>query len=150
MNETHNYQSETVNHHRGLRDLVREILDELKDFANTRFQVMKSELHETLSSVKVAVPLIAVALVLMFIALLLVSAAAVTLVARAFAGSSWAWFLALVIVAVIWMAFSAIAGFFAYNEFRSKGRFPKRTVEVLKADRDWLQSEASNMEGVRP
>ena len=140
MNETHNYQSETVNHHRGLRDLVREILDELKDFANTRFQVMKSELQETLSSVKVAVPLIAVALVLMFIALLLVSAAAVTLVARAFAGSSWAWFIACF----------ARAAFFAYNEFRSKGRFPKRTVEVLKADRDWLQSEASNMQGVRP
>jgi uncharacterized membrane protein YqjE len=150
MTETRNYQSETGNHQRGLRDLVREILDELKDFANTRFQVMKFELQETLASVKVAVPLIAVALVLMFTAILVFTAAAVTLVARAFAGSPWAWFLALVIVAVLWMGLGAIAAFFAYNEFRSKGRFPKRTVEVLKADREWLQSEAHNLQGARP
>jgi uncharacterized membrane protein YqjE len=129
------------NHHRSLRELVREILDELKEFAATRVQIMKSELQGTMVSAKVAIPLSLVALAFMFTGFLLLTAAAVTIVARAFTGSAHAWFLAFVIVGVVWTSAGAIAAFFAYNEFRSKGRFPK-TVEVIKADRAWLQSEA--------
>jgi len=136
------------NHQRSLRELVREILNELKQFATTRFQVMKAEMQVTLASVKVAVPLALLAIVFMVTAFLLLTFAAVALVAHAFAGSPWAWFLALVIIGVIWMAAGVVAAFLAYNRFRS-GRFPKRTVEVLKADRAWLQSETSNMQGVR-
>jgi hypothetical protein len=150
MTDSRSSQFGVGNHQRSLRDLVREILDELKEFASTRFQVMKAELQESLASVKVAVPLTLVALMLMFTAFLLLSSAAVALVARAFAGSAWAWLFALVIVGVVWMAGGVMAAFLAYNEFRSKGRFPKRTIEVLKADKAWLQSEASSMHGVRP
>lgn len=139
----------TGNNQRSLHGLVREILNELKEFADTRFQVMKAELKETLASVKMAVPLMLLALVLMLTAFLLFTSAAVALVARAFNGSPWGWFLALIIIGIIWLAAGAIAGFVAYNEFRGKGRFPKRTVEVLKADKAWLQSETSNMQGVR-
>jgi uncharacterized membrane protein YqjE len=129
------------NHQRSFRELVREILDELKDFAATRLQIMKSELEQTMRSVKVAIPLSLVALAFMFTGFLLLTAAAVTIVAGAFAGIAHAWFLAFIIVGVIWTSAGAIAAFFAYNEFRSKGRFPK-TVEVIKADRAWLQSQA--------
>jgi VIT1/CCC1 family predicted Fe2+/Mn2+ transporter len=126
---------------RGLRDLVHEILDELKEFAATRLQVVKAELQETMSSVKVAVPLSLVALIFLFSGFLLFTAAAVAIVARAFAASPYAWFLSFVIVGFVWTAAGAIAAYFAYSEFRAKGRFPK-TVEVLKADRAWLRSEA--------
>jgi uncharacterized membrane protein YqjE len=129
------------NHQRSLRGLVREILDELKEFAATRLQIMKSELQQTMMLVKVAIPLALVALAFMFTGFLLLSAAAVAIVARAFAENAYAWFFALVIVGIVWTAAGAIAAYFAYNEFRSKGRFPK-TIEVLKADRAWLQSEA--------
>lgn len=129
------------NQQRSLRGLVREILDEFKEFAATRVQVMKSELQETIASVKVALPLSLLALVFLFSGFFLLTAAAVAIVAHAFAGSPYAWFFGLVIVGVVWTAVGAIAAYFAYNEFRAKGRFP-RTVGVLKADRAWLESEA--------
>jgi uncharacterized membrane protein YqjE len=143
MNDTRSIgpTARVENHQCSLRELVREILDELKEFAATRLLVMKSELQETMASVKVAVPISLVALVFLFTGFLLLTAASVAIVAHAFAGGSYAWFFALVIIGVVWTSAGAIAAFFAYNEFRSKGRFPK-TVEVIKADRAWLQSEA--------
>ena len=58
------------------------------------------------------------------------------------AGSAYAWFYACAIVGVVWIAFAGVAAFFAYNEFRAKAMFPKHTVEVLKADKVWIESEA--------
>lgn len=144
-----NMSAHSGNHQRSLRELVREVLDELKEFASTRFHVMKAELQETMASIKIAVPLALLAVVFMLTAFLLLTSSAVALVAHAFAGSPWAWFFAFVIIGVVWTAGGFMAAFFAYNEFRSKGSFPKRTVEVFRADKAWLQREASNMQGTR-
>jgi hypothetical protein len=95
-----------------------------------------------MSAVSVALPLGLIALILGATALLLLTGAVVVLVASAFAGSAYAWFYAFVIVGVVWMAFAGTAAFFAYNEFRGKAKFPKHTVEVLKADKVWIESEA--------
>jgi uncharacterized membrane protein YqjE len=121
--------------------LVREILDELRDFAATRVQVVKSEVQETIASLKIALPLTFIAAIFLFSGFLLLTAAAVAIIAHAFAMNPYAWFLALVIVGVLWTAAGTIAAYFGYNQFRAKGRFLK-TAEVLKADRAWLQSEA--------
>jgi len=131
-----------ANHTRSLSEIASEMKEELKQFLNTRLQMLKSELHETVAGVRVALPLAVLALVMIGTAFLLFSAAIVTLVASAFAGNPYAWFLGLIIVAVLWVICAAVAGFFAYNEFRSKAIFPKRTVEVLKADKNWIESEA--------
>ncbi|HKW17648.1 MAG TPA: phage holin family protein [Terriglobales bacterium] len=135
------------NHTRNLGVIVAELRDELKQFLSTRFEMLKAELHETVSSVRVAVPLGALALILLTTAFLLFSAAVVTLVASAFAGNPYAWFLGLIIVAVLWVILAGIAAFFAYNAFRSKSVFPKHTLEVLKADGNWLESEARTTYG---
>ena len=130
------------NHDRSLGSIVAEIKMELKEFLNTRFQMIKAELQETISAVKTALPLSLLALGLFSTAFLLLTLAAVALVVSAFAGSPYAWFFAFVIIGVLWLCFGGIATFFAYNALRSKGRFPKRTAEVLKADTLWLQTEA--------
>jgi uncharacterized membrane protein YqjE len=130
-----------VENQRSLRGLIRELLDELKEFAATRLQVVRSELQETMATVKLALPLTLVALIFLFSGFLLLTAAVVVIVAHAFAGSAYAWFAAFLIVGIVWTAAGAIAGYFGYNRFRANGRFPK-TVEVLKADGAWLQSEA--------
>ena len=130
------------NNARGLGAILADIVEELQEFVNTRIQMVKSELHETLSAVSVAVPLGLLALILAATGFLLLTAAVVVLVASAFAGSAYAWLYAFVIVGVIWIAFASIAAFFAYNEFRAKAQFPKHTVEVLKADKVWIESEA--------
>jgi uncharacterized membrane protein YqjE len=127
--------------HRNLGAILSEMREELKAFINTRVQVIKAEIHESMSAVRIALPLTLLALVLFGTAFLLLSAAVVALVASAFTENPYAWFFACIIVGVLWMIFGGIAAFFAYNSLRSKGTFPKRTVEVLKADKDWIETE---------
>jgi uncharacterized membrane protein YqjE len=128
------------NHERSLTELISQIRDEVKSFLSTRVEMMRAEFQETVGALKVALPLAVVSLGLLAIAGLLFTAAVVALVASAFAGSPHAWFFAFAIVGVLWAIFAAIAGYFAYSQLR--GGFPKRTVEVLKADKLWFQSEA--------
>jgi uncharacterized membrane protein YqjE len=122
--------------------ILADIVQELQEFVNTRIQMVKSELHETISAVSVALPLGVLALILGTTGFLLLTAAIVVIVASAFAGSGYAWFYSFIIVGVVWLAFAGAAAFFAYNEFRAKAKFPKHTVEVLKADKVWIESEA--------
>jgi uncharacterized membrane protein YqjE len=131
-----------ANHGRDLGTIVSELREQLKQFINTRVDVLKSELNETVGAIRVAIPLGIAALVFVLTAFLLFSAAVVTLVASAFTGNPYAWFFGLIIVAVLWVILAGIGAFFAYNAFRSKSVFPKRTLEVLKADKTWIQSEA--------
>jgi len=124
--------------HRSLGVIVAEIRDELKSFLHTRVEMIRSELDETRAAARVGLPLIVLALLLGAVGFLLLSVAVAALVAGAFAGKPYAWFLGFLIVGFLWTLLAAVAGFFAYNAFRK--RFPKRTLEVLKADTMWLQS----------
>lgn len=132
----------TDNGARSLGAILADIVEELQEFVNTRIQMVKSELHETISAVSVALPLGLLALILAGTGFLLLTCAVVVIVAAAFAGHPYAWVYAFLIVGSIWIAFGGISVFFAYNEFRSKAKFPKHTVEVLKADKVWIESEA--------
>ena len=147
--EVHRTNGEAVHYHSGsersLGSIITEIKDEVKEFVNTRVEMIKAELQETASAAKTAVPLILIALGLFVTGLLLLTMAAVVLVAFAFAGSALAWFYAAIIVAFVWFCVGATAAFFAYNAFRSHSRFPQRTVEVLKADKAWLQTEVRSV-----
>jgi Putative Actinobacterial Holin-X, holin superfamily III len=59
----------------------------------------------------------------------------------AFSGNPYGWFYSFLIVGFVWFAIGGMAAFFAINRFRAHGFFPKRTVEVLKADKVWIQNE---------
>ncbi|HZP17658.1 MAG TPA: phage holin family protein [Terriglobales bacterium] len=128
------------NHQRSLGTIVAEIRDEAKQFLNTRVQMIRSEVLELVSAVKIGLPLALAGLLLIGIGILLLSFGLVALVAAAFAGNPYAWFFAFLIVGVLWVVLGGVAAFFAYSEFR--GRFPRRSLEVLKTDKVWLQSEA--------
>jgi uncharacterized membrane protein YqjE len=131
-----------ANHERSLRAITAEIVSELSEFVGTRVQMAKAEFQETISSLKAAVPLSVTALAFAVTGFLMLTFAAVSLVSVAFAGSPYAWFFAFLIVGILWIGIGGICAFFAYNEFRGQGRFPKRTIEVLRADKAWLQTEA--------
>ncbi len=137
----------TDDNSRSLGAILSEIADEFKEFLNTRIQMIKSELHETMSALTVALPLVLLALLLGGVGFLLLTAAVVAIIASAFAASPYAWFYSFIIVGVLWTAFAGVASFFAYNEFRAKAKFPKHTVEVLKADKVWIESEARTKYG---
>jgi len=135
------------NNARSLGAILADILAELQEFANTRIHMVKSELHETLSAVGVALPLGLLTLILAGTGFLLLTGAVVVVIAAVFAGNAYAWVYAFLIVGIVWIAFGGIVAFFAYNEFRSKAKFPKHTVEVLKADKVWIESEARTKYG---
>jgi uncharacterized membrane protein YqjE len=134
----------TVNNGQTLASVVREIRDEAKEFVQTRLRMAKSELHETIASVKVWLPLAAAALTLLVTAYLLFTIALVALVSVAFVTNPYRWFLSFLIVALVWAIAGATFGYMAWIQIRSQGTFPKRTVEVLKADGIWLQNEVKN------
>jgi uncharacterized membrane protein YqjE len=132
---------------RSLGAILADIVEELQEFVNTRIRVVKSELHETMTAVSVALPLVLLALILAGTGFVLLTGAVVVAVAAAFAGNAYAWVYAFLLVGVLWIALGGVAAFFAYNQFRSKAKFPKHTVEVLKADKVWIESEARTKYG---
>jgi uncharacterized membrane protein YqjE len=129
---------------RSLAHIVAEIRDEVKEFVRTRVEMFRSELREAKSTLKVAIPFGATALVLIATAYALFTLAAVAAVAVAFQGNPYQWAISLLIVAVVWSIFGGICAMLALNELRRKGVFPKRTVETLRADKLWFESEVRN------
>ena len=140
MNETRYSE----NHVRSLAAIIAELKDEIKDFVQTRVEMFKSELRETLDAWKTAVPLAAIAVLLLATAYLLLTIAVVMLIAVAFWDNPYRWFLAFLVVGALWSIGGGILGWLALREFRSKGLFTRKTIEVLKADKIWIQSEAGD------
>ena len=132
------------NHTKNLAAIIAELKDEIKDFVQTRLELFKSEVRETLDTWKTAVPLAAAAVVLLATAYLLLTIAVVAVFAVAFWSNPYHWFFAFLIVGVVWSLGGGILGWMALREFQSKGLFPKKTIEVLKADKIWIQSEAGD------
>lgn len=127
---------------RSLAGVVSELKDELKDFASTRFEMLRSEMKDKVSSFKVAIALIAVALVLGLTAWFVLTAALISIIAVAFYPSNFAYFFAFIIVGVAYLLGAAVMGSFAVREMRRRGVMPERTIRILKQDQVWLQSEA--------
>jgi uncharacterized membrane protein YqjE len=127
---------------RSLAQVVADIKEELKDFVQTRFQLFKAEFTEKLALLKIAALLAVVALVLLATAYLLLTVGLVAVIAAVFAGNPYRWVFGFVGVAVLWAILGGVAAYFAKREFALKGIVPRRTFEVLKGDKIWLQHEA--------
>lgn len=126
---------------RSVADVLMEIKDELRDFVETRYELLRSELHEALSTVKSAAPLAVAAAIFFATAYFLLTLALVAVIAVAFWNSPYHWFFAFLIVGVVWAITGGILAFLVRNDLRTRGLFPKKTVEVLKRDKRWLQNE---------
>ncbi len=127
---------------RSLAGVVSELKDELKEFANTRIEMFKSEMNDKVSSLKIAAILIAAGAFLGITAWFVLTAALISIIATAFVPSVYAYFFGLVIVGVAYLLVGAIMATFALREIRQRGLKPERTIRVLKQDQIWLQSEA--------
>lgn len=125
-----------------LGQVAAEIKEEIKDFGQTRLQMFKAELKEKITAWKAGAVLAGVGLLFLGTAYLLLTLALVGLVAVAFWGSAYAWFLAFLIVGAFWGLLGGIVALMAVREFRAQGLAPQRTIEVLKQDKMWLQNEA--------
>jgi hypothetical protein len=103
--------------------------------------MLKEEVREKQARLKIAVPLVALALVMIATAFLLITMALVAIVAALFEGNNLRWVFGFGIVGITWAIVGAIAGYLAKRELELKTLMPKRTFEVLKADKDWFQRE---------
>jgi len=124
---------------RTLAEVLAETRDEIKDFIQTRIQLLVSELKEKAANSKKAAMLGGIAAVLGMTAFLLLTLAAVGLIAVAFWGSPYAFFFGFLIMGVF---YAVIGGMLAIGAIRQmRGIAPNKTIEVLKEDKIWLQSE---------
>lgn len=129
---------------RNLASLLAEIKDEIWDFFETRYTMLTTELKEKSRDLKRAAILAVSAGLLLITAYLLITFALVGLVVAAFPASSYRWFYAFIAVGILWSIFGAIAAYFAKRELELRGILPKRTIEILKGDKVWVEAEVRN------
>jgi uncharacterized membrane protein YqjE len=129
---------------RSLAEVVAEIKEEIKDFAQTRIRLFKAETRQKLALLKIAVLLAVVAVVMLATAYLLFTVGLAALIAAILANNPYRWVFGFFGVALLWAVVGGVAAYFAKREFAVKGIVPRRTLEVLKADKIWIQREAKN------
>jgi len=129
---------------RTLADIATEMKQELKEFIETRIAIFKTELGEKLAHWKIAAPLAGVGIVLLSTAYMLITLAVVALAAVFIGDTQYRWFFAFLAVGVLWALLGGVSVYVAKREFARNRIVPQKTIEVLKADRMWLQKEAGN------
>jgi uncharacterized membrane protein YqjE len=132
-------------HGRPLGEILLEIKDELLEFVETRLRLLHSEFEETLQSARSSLPLLLATIILLGTAYLLLVAALVGLVSFAFMNSPSRWPLSFLIVGSLWLIAGLVTAVLARSSFRDRGSFPKKTIEVLKADGLWIHDEGKHI-----
>jgi uncharacterized membrane protein YqjE len=131
-----------VNSEKSLGAVLAETKEEMKDFIETRLQILRSEINEKLRTWKYSLPLLLLAAGLLLIGWITLTFAFVALIRAFFLPSEYAWVWAGLIVTGIYLVAGIAVGWFAYSELQSVGVAPKRTMQVLKQDQVWIQNEA--------
>jgi Putative Actinobacterial Holin-X, holin superfamily III len=123
-------------------EVTANIKEEIKDFTQIRVQLFKTEFGQKLALLKVAGILAVVAVVFLLTAYLFLAIGIASLIAAAFLDHPYRWVYGFFGVALLWGLMGGIAAYVAKREIALKGIVPRRTLEVLKGDKIWLQSEA--------
>ncbi|MFZ0732006.1 MAG: phage holin family protein [Candidatus Sulfotelmatobacter sp.] len=129
-------------HARSLAEILAEAKNELQEFVQTRFELLRQDVEERLATLKIAAPLAVVGALFLGTAFLLFSLALVALFAAVFAGNIYRWFFGLLIVGFLWLVGGGTAAMLAKRRFSKRSMIPQKTIEVLAADKAWLQHEA--------
>jgi hypothetical protein len=126
---------------KSLPEIVNGLKVELKDFVATRLAMLRSEMQEKWSWLKLSLPALLIGAVLLMTAWLLFTALIVTAIANAFA-SPWAWVFAFLIVGGAYLLLGGMMVMGVVSKLRQTKLLPERTLRVLKQDEVWLQTEA--------
>lgn len=134
-----------INNGKSVAALFAEMKQELQDFVQTRVTMFKVELQEKVRVVKAAAPLAVIGATLLLTAYLLFTLALVSLVFAFLPDNAYRWCIAFAAIGVLWLILGGIAAYMAKRELEVKGLLPKRTVEVLKEDKMWIQAEVKQI-----
>ena len=126
---------------RTVGNILSDTKDELKDFLETRIAMLKSEMSDKLAMVKSAAPLAVVGILFLLTAYMLFTLGLVGAIVAFLPENPYRWCIAFFAIAVLWGILGGICAYMAMREFQMKELMPKRTMQVLKEDKVWLQSE---------
>ncbi len=130
-----------VTNGRGVAQVLGEMKGELQEFVATRIAMLRSEMREKTKTLKTAVPLAGGAIVFLTTSFFLLSIGFAALVAGAFSNSPYRWCYGFFAIGILWGILGMAAAYYAKREFTAKELMPTRTIEVLKGDKIWIQSE---------
>jgi uncharacterized membrane protein YqjE len=91
------------NNGRSIAAIPSEMKEELKEFAQTRVDIVKTELREKVSRLKIAAPLATAGALFLSTAYLLITLALVALVAVFIGDTSYRWVFVFLAVAFLWL-----------------------------------------------
>jgi hypothetical protein len=118
---------------------------ELKEFFETRLQILQAEIKDKVRSWKSSLPLLLMAAAFLLMGWAAFTFALIALLQALFLPSAYSWLWAALIVTVVYMAAGAMLGLRGSRAMQSVGVAPKRTLEVLKQDQVWIQNEARSI-----
>ncbi|MFL6299503.1 MAG: phage holin family protein [Terriglobales bacterium] len=131
--------NENVQNGRTLQSTLQDIKNELKEFVQTRIDILKNEMQQKMAAFKAALPMAVVAILLLATAWFLLTGAIVAAIALALG-----WPAAFAIVAGAYLIFGVVVGWLAYKEVTAQSMKPERTLQVLKQDQIWIEQEAKS------
>ncbi len=129
---------------KSIAQVLNEFKDELKEFASTRIEMLRSEMKEKADVARAALPAIAVGAVIALLALFFLCVGIVALVAMALGGGAGAWAAAFAIVGGVFLLIGALAIGFGVIKLKARSFKPERTLRILKQDQIWFKNETRN------
>ncbi len=127
----------TVGNGRTLAGLLNEVKEELKEFLDTRLQMLKAEMQQKTAMLRMVVPMMLLAGLLGALGCLLLTIALVAAIANLI---GWGW--SFLVVGISYLLVAGATAGLALREWKAEGVAPTRTIKVLKQDQIWLQNEA--------
>jgi uncharacterized membrane protein YqjE len=124
-------------------EVLTDLKQEVKELVITRVALFRTEVRDKLNMLKVAATLAVSALLFLATAYLLLTGAVIALVASFISDNSFRWVIAFAVVGVIWGLIGGACAYMVKRELEIKGLMPKKTMEVLKGDKLWIQSEVN-------
>lgn len=130
-----------AHHGKSVAAILSDAREELKEVVQTRLAMLRKELSERLRVLKATGPLAAFAVVFLSTAYILFTLSLVGLVVAFLRENPYRWCLAFLAVALLWTIVGGTAGYLAWRKFQIKELLPTDTINVLKEDKIWIQSE---------
>lgn len=118
-----------------------ELKEDLKNFLQTRFELLKTELSEKIRNWKQPAILFAIAGLMLFSSWLALVYSMIAVLHAWIAGTNFSWFWGGLIVTVFLLLAGIAVGAAGYAGVSSAGLKPTRTLRVLKRDQEWVQKQ---------
>ena len=127
--------------HKPVQEVITDLKEELKEFLNTRFAMLRAEMTEKANNIRMVAPVLLIGVGLLLTAWVTFTGLVIVLVAHLVPGP-WAYVISFAIVTFAYGAIGAASAMYAWGKLKHTDVKPERTIRVLEQDRVWLQAEA--------